>query len=133
LPGLLLGILGGAATGGVAGYVGYGWAGCIAFGLAGSVVGGLAFTAGGPAHTGSAGLEYGIVFGLAAGTAGVLSRAWGRFTIARIWLAVSGCQPWRLMRFLDDAHRRGVLRRSGAVYEFRHVRLRDHLAHNDPE
>jgi len=29
--------------------------------------------------------------------------------------------------FLDDACRQGVLRRAGAVYQFRHARLQDHL------
>lgn len=32
------------------------------------------------------------------------------------------------MTFLDDAHRRGILRQNGAVYEFRHVLLQRHLA-----
>jgi hypothetical protein len=32
------------------------------------------------------------------------------------------------MAFLDDAYRRGVLRRAGAVYQFRHARLQDRLA-----
>jgi hypothetical protein len=35
--------------------------------------------------------------------------------------------PW-LMRFLDDAHRLGVLRRVGPVYQFRHARMQDHFA-----
>ncbi|MDF5754668.1 hypothetical protein [Spongiactinospora sp. TRM90649] len=35
--------------------------------------------------------------------------------------------PWRLMRFLDDAHRVGLLRAVGPVYQFRHAELRDHL------
>jgi hypothetical protein len=34
------------------------------------------------------------------------------------------------MRFLDDARERGVLRQSGKVYQFRHERLREHLAGN---
>ncbi|MFJ8004884.1 NACHT domain-containing protein [Streptomyces fagopyri] len=54
--------------------------------------------------------------------------AWGRFLITRGWLAVTGRTPWRLMRFLDEAHRRGVLRQSGAYYEFRHQRLQRRLA-----
>ncbi|MET9119753.1 NACHT domain-containing protein [Streptomyces sp. NPDC004528] len=54
--------------------------------------------------------------------------AWGRFMITRGWLAVTGRTPWRLMRFLDEAHRRGVLRQSGAYYEFRHQRLQRRLA-----
>ncbi|GIE78277.1 hypothetical protein Aph02nite_42270 [Actinoplanes philippinensis] len=32
------------------------------------------------------------------------------------------------MPFLAEAARRGVLRRNGAVYQFRHERLREHLA-----
>jgi hypothetical protein len=59
-----------------------------------------------------------------------LGTAWAWFQAARLWLALRGRLPWRLMRFLDDAHRRGVLRQTGAVYEFRHGRLQDHLAAN---
>jgi len=62
------------------------------------------------------------------GTAALALSAWGRFTVARVWLAVTGRMPWRLMAFLEDAHRRGVLRRSGACFEFRHLRLQAHLA-----
>jgi hypothetical protein len=57
-----------------------------------------------------------------------LSGPWGYFTQTRVWLAVSGRLPLRLMAFLDDAHRRGILRQNGAVYEFRHVLLQRHLA-----
>jgi hypothetical protein len=32
------------------------------------------------------------------------------------------------MDFLDDAHRVGLLRTAGAVYQFRHAELQDHLA-----
>ena len=32
------------------------------------------------------------------------------------------------MRFLKDAHRRGVLRQEGAVYQFRHIELQHRLA-----
>lgn len=62
------------------------------------------------------------------GTAALALSAWGRFTVARVWLAATGRMPWRLMAFLEDAHRREVLRRSGAYFEFRHVRLQAHLA-----
>ncbi len=127
---LLVSALGGAAAGGFAGYVGYSWAGAVPFSGAGAVAGALTFA---PAHGlmsgDNAGLMYGILFGLAAGAVGVLSRAWGGFVISRTWFALRGRLPWRLMRFLDDAHRRGVLRQSGAVYELRHVKLQDHLAH----
>lgn len=36
--------------------------------------------------------------------------------------------PWPLMGFLADAHRRGVLRRAGAIYQFRHIELQHRLA-----
>ncbi|QXE33316.1 NACHT domain-containing protein [Streptomyces sp. GMY02] len=54
--------------------------------------------------------------------------AWGRFAVARIWLAGRGRLPWRLMAFLRDAHQRGVLRQTGGHYQFRHIELRDRLA-----
>lgn len=54
--------------------------------------------------------------------------AWGQWVIfARLWLPLTGRLPWAVAHFLDDAYRRGVLRRSGAVYQFRHARLQDHL------
>ncbi|MEU8651428.1 NACHT domain-containing protein [Streptomyces sp. NPDC048737] len=64
----------------------------------------------------------GCVLGSAAGS------AWAGFALARGYVAVKGDLPRRLMAFLDDAHRRGVLRQSGGVYRFRHVELRDRLA-----
>jgi hypothetical protein len=74
----------------------------------------------------------GIVVGLAVGiTAGVAGRAWGRWLVlARFWLPLTGRLPWRVNTFLKDAHRRGVLRQAGAVYQFRHLRLREHLANS---
>ncbi len=54
--------------------------------------------------------------------------AWARYTVARVVLAARGRLPWRTMAFLDDAVDRGVLRRVGAAYQFRHPRLRDRLA-----
>ncbi|WNV83476.1 NACHT domain-containing protein [Umezawaea sp. Da 62-37] len=43
-------------------------------------------------------------------------------------LATRGRLPWRTMLFLRDAHRRGVLRQSGGVYQFRHAALLGYLA-----
>lgn len=54
--------------------------------------------------------------------------AWGRYTVARLYLAAAGRLPLRFMRFLRDAHLRGVLRQSGGVYRYRHIELRDRLA-----
>ncbi|GGY20619.1 NACHT domain-containing protein [Streptomyces djakartensis] len=64
----------------------------------------------------------GCVLGSLAGS------AWAGFALARGYVAMKGDLPRRLMAFLDDAHRRGVLRQSGGVYRFRHVELRNRLA-----
>lgn len=53
---------------------------------------------------------------------------WPSYTLARGWLAYHHHLPWSLMDFLDDAHRRGVLRQAGAVYQFRHIELQRRLA-----
>jgi hypothetical protein len=53
---------------------------------------------------------------------------WVSYRVAHLWLALWGLLPWRLMRFLDDAHRRGILRQAGPVYQFRHARLQEYFA-----
>jgi hypothetical protein len=54
--------------------------------------------------------------------------AWGFYALTLGWLSLRGRLPTRLMAFLRDAHRRGVLRQVGAHYQFRHVDLQHHLA-----
>ncbi|MEV8531627.1 NACHT domain-containing protein [Streptomyces sp. NPDC051211] len=54
--------------------------------------------------------------------------SWGHFAVARLWLAHRGRLPLRTMAFLEEAHRLGILRRVGPVYQFRHALLQDHLA-----
>jgi hypothetical protein len=61
----------------------------------------------------------GLLFG---GQGGYASRS---YADARIWLAVAGRAPWRIMSFLRDASDRGVLRQVGALYQFRHALLID--------
>jgi hypothetical protein len=79
-------------------------------------------------------VEVGAVFGVEgafmAGIGyGLCVTAWGQWlALARIWLPLTGRLPWRLLAFLDDACQRGALRRTGAVYQFRHARLRERLA-----
>ena len=74
------------------------------------------------------GLSYGLVLGLAVSLGAASLTAWGTWMVfARVWLPVNGRLPWALPEFLEDAYRRGVLRRAGAVYQFRHARLQDHL------
>lgn len=41
---------------------------------------------------------------------------------------VVGQARFRLLSFLDDAHRLGILRQTGPVYQFRHAKLQDRLA-----
>ncbi|WP_206307164.1 hypothetical protein [Streptomyces sp. F001] len=66
---------------------------------------------------------------MAAGiTLGLVEAAWGAFAIARVYLALRRGLPLRFMSFLADAHRRGVLRQVGAVYQFRHLELQRRLA-----
>ncbi|GDY29504.1 hypothetical protein GTS_11370 [Gandjariella thermophila] len=71
----------------------------------------------------------GFLAGLLAGfVLSVVSHGWWRFVVARAWLALRGRLPWRLMAFLADAHRLGLLRQSGTRYEFAHARMQDRLA-----
>ncbi|WP_146246246.1 hypothetical protein [Actinoplanes xinjiangensis] len=65
----------------------------------------------------------------AAALAAVLVSAWGQFCVATLVLATLRRLPLRLSRSLADAQERGVLRRAGSVYQFRHALLRDRLAH----
>lgn len=82
-------------------------------------------------------VQTGLVFGIEGAFAGGLGlglsmTAWGQWVaLARIWLPLTRRLPWRLLAFLDDACQRGVLRQAGAVYQFRHARLQDHLADRD--
>lgn len=52
--------------------------------------------------------------------------------LVRGWLPLTGRLPWRFQAFLTDAYQRGVLRQTGAVYQFRHARLQDHLTTEPP-
>lgn len=57
--------------------------------------------------------------------------AWGHFITTRLWLWLTGATPFRLMSFLDDAHKLGVLRLTGPHFQFRHALLQQRLA-DDP-
>jgi NACHT domain len=116
--------LAGAAAGAVVGWLALGSIGAVTYSLAGAVVAGLLFP---PTNSVVYGLAVGLLFGLAVGSLFVLSKTWGAFVFSRAWLALRGHQPGRLMRFLEDARRRGVLRQAGGVYQFRHARLQDYL------
>lgn len=106
----------------------------LVIGFVGGFVGGGFGLAAGLAGEPLVGLFFGITgggFGLLAGFAvGLEQTAWGGWVIAKAYLALRRRVPWNLMSFLQDAHEhRGVLRQVGAVYQFRHLDLQRHLAH----
>jgi hypothetical protein len=69
-----------------------------------------------------------LVGGFPVGGEQPFTSRWLPYVAARLWLASRGRLPIRLMAFLDDAHRRGVLRQTGRTYEFRHAVLQQYLA-----
>ena len=75
-----------------------------------------------------AGFVAGVLSGVLAGTARAFRAGWPWYGVARLSLALHHQPPWQLMGFLADAHRRGVLRQAGAVYQFRHMELQHRLA-----
>jgi hypothetical protein len=56
----------------------------------------------------------------------------GRFADTRFWLAWRRRMPLRPMAFLADAHRHGVLRQTGAAYQFEHGLLQQQLSAHHP-
>lgn len=101
----------------------------LASGLTGGLVAGIA---GALSQTPGFGLVTGAVLGLtlaiAAGLGAGRHHAWMAYLIATSRLARAGRLPRKLMHFLDDAHRLGLLRAVGPIYQFRHAELQDHLA-----
>ncbi|KPI28864.1 hypothetical protein OK074_6846 [Actinobacteria bacterium OK074] len=83
-------------------------------------------------------VQLSLVFGVEGAFGGGLGyglslSAWCQwFVLARLWLPLTRRLPWRLIAFLDDACERGVLRRTGAVYQFRHASLQEHLTKPAP-
>lgn len=79
----------------------------------------------GPVLGAASGLAFGasIILGL-----GLAVTSYSRWRLTAGWLATRHQLPWRLLTFLDDAHRRGVLRQAGAFYQFRHIELQHQLA-----
>ena len=115
--------------------------GRLVLGLVSGLFAGLLFAL---AAAGVAGLVAPGVVGPAAGVAGVMlglmvglciaaGRRFPTYQLARAGLAIRGRLPWQLMAFLQDAHRLGILRRVGAVYQFRYSRLQDRLVQKASE
>ena len=74
------------------------------------------------------GTRGGLLIGAAAGLVSTLTSASAEFQIARVWLFLTRRLPWRIFTFLELSYDRGVLRKVGGAYEFRHALLRDRLA-----
>ncbi len=90
-------------------------------GLTGGLADGLVF---GP----RAGLVFGFTGGLLAGLgSGLMSSAAWTATLANVQLWRRGEAPARLLRFLEDARQRQILRTVGPVYQFRDARLQSRL------
>jgi hypothetical protein len=82
----------------------------VKFGLADGLAVGLAV-----------GLAFALAFGLTIGSGPAL-----RLAVIEVVWGLRGRRP-RFMRLLQTALRRQVLRQAGAVYQFRHAALQDHL------
>lgn len=74
------------------------------------------------------GLLNGAIYALGIALGAGLHQPSGRYLITAATFRVQGRVPARLLSFLDDAHRLGILREAGPVYQFRHAKLHDHLA-----
>jgi hypothetical protein len=69
-----------------------------------------------------------FIIGLVVGLGFGIPYRWPGYAIAKTQLWRRRLVPWRLMSFLNDAHRLGILLQVGAAYQFRHAALQDHLA-----
>jgi hypothetical protein len=74
------------------------------------------------------GLADGVAFGLSFGLVAGLGYPGDIYMMVKTRLWARKCLPWHLMRFLEDAHRLGLLRQVGPLYQFRHADLQDYLA-----
>ncbi|WP_186356501.1 NACHT domain-containing protein [Streptomonospora sp. PA3] len=74
------------------------------------------------------GFLVGLGFAPAVGFSVGRHHAWPVYLVATFYLGWKKRLPRRLVPFLDDAHRLGLLRAVGPIYQFRHAELQDHLA-----
>jgi hypothetical protein len=73
------------------------------------------------------GPRIGVMAGVIVLVTVLASSPWMRFAVTRCWLAATGKLPLRLMTFLGQAYRLGLVRQVGAAYQFRHARLQEQL------
>jgi len=108
-------------------------AAAIGYSAVSAVLGGTTVGVGATLITGTwAGIDFAVIYAMVYAVAVYSFTAGHTFLVARVCLVAGRRLPWQLPGFLDDAHRRGVLRQVGAVYQFRHARLQDRLAATTP-
>jgi hypothetical protein len=100
----------------------------LAAGLTVGLVGGHALAPMLPTFALAVALAVGLTFAFTVGLGEGNHRAWVAYVIAIRFLAHRRLLPRDLLAFLEDAHRLGLLRTVGPVYQFRHAELQDHLA-----
>jgi hypothetical protein len=88
-------------------------------GLLGSLSGGVWYRSGVVLFGLGVGLTCGLRFALKGGSM--------RVSLAELVFATTGAGRVKFIRMLESAHHRQVLRQAGAVYQFRHAELQDHL------
>jgi hypothetical protein len=75
------------------------------------------------------GSTLGLAGGLAGGLAvGLTDGSVSKVSLTELVLATTGAGRVKFIQVLKDAHHRQILRQAGAVYQFRHAELQDHLA-----
>jgi MFS family permease len=106
----------------------------LAFGLLGGLGLGLRFGATSGVLAGlSVGLGTALLFGLTASLGAAAATALGTAVLlptvlSQSLLAIRHRTPWRMLRFLEDARSRNLVRTVGPDYQFRHAKLQDRLA-----
>src|SRR5918992_110480 len=76
-------------------------------------------------------LSFGLMIAISIAFGVGLHQASGHYMVAVTILHARERIPLRFLKFLDSAHRLGILRVAGAAYQFRHAQLQDHLS-NEP-
>ena len=77
-------------------------------------------------------LPLALASALMVGPAAILASPSSDYLITVLLLRLRGRSTLRLMAFLEEAHRAGVLSQAGPVYRFRHTIVQERLATGDP-
>ncbi|WP_111830708.1 NACHT domain-containing protein [Actinomadura madurae] len=100
--------------------------------LAGGVSGATAAFTGGTLAGTAVAAGLGIVGGAVFAFVTEKEATWLGYALVTARLARRRRLPLRLMPFLDDAHKLGLLRAVGPIFQFRHAEFHDHLSRRRP-